>query len=320
MYKNRNPVQDSPADIVHPAYSFACNNNIDVDNLCDKPEISNTQILGALDEYPSTLSPPHARDVSALIRHYSGVFGDHPQRCTLISHDVQLLPGTSPIRQAFYRLNPQKRHKMQKEVEYLLDQGLAVPSNSPWASPCLLVPKEDGQRRFWTDYRRVNAVTVPDAYPLPRVDDLIDEVGQAKFITKIDLLNGYYQVPLTENAQQISAFITPFGLFHYLVAPFGMRNCPATFQRAMNNLTQGLEGVAVYIDDVLLFSNSWEEHLAQLAELHRRLQEARLTVKLAKSRFGKATVLYLGHEVGHGCVRPKTANVSAVLDFPVPTT
>ena len=89
---------------------------------------------------------------------------------------------------------------MQKEVNYLLEQGLAVPSNSPWASPCLLVPKKDDQLRFCTDYRRVNAVTVPDAYRLPRVDDLIDEVGQSKFITKLDLLKGYYEVSLTEDA------------------------------------------------------------------------------------------------------------------------
>lgn len=145
---------------------------------------------------------------------------------------------------------------MQEEVEYLLEQGLAVPSNSHWASPCILVSKDDGQTRFCTDYRQVNAVTVPDAYSLPRVDDLIDEVGQAKYINKLDLLKEYYHIPLTEEAQQIFAFITPFGFFHYLVAPFGMRNCPATFQRAMNNLIQGLDGVAVYIDDVLLYSDS----------------------------------------------------------------
>lgn len=315
LYKTRQPAQDSPA--VQPTCSYDVVNCMEVPQ--DKPDITNSHILANLEEYLGSLSSTHAQDISTLISQYSEVFGDHPQRCTLISHDVQLIPGTSPIRQAPYRLNPQKRHQMQKEVEYLLEQGLAVPSNSPWASPCLLVPKEDGQNRFCTDYRKVNAVTVPDAYPLPRVDDLIDEVGQTKYITKIDLLKGYYQIPLSEEAQQISAFITPFGLFQYLVAPFGMRNCPATFQRAMNNLTQGLEGVAVYIDDVILFSNSWEEHLATLAELLRRLREARLTVKLAKSKFGVGTVLYLGHEVGNGCVRPKTANVSAVLEFPTPT-
>lgn len=241
---------------------------------CVKQDTSNTHILSNLGDYLRSFTPSQTHDLTTLIQHNHDVFGDHPRRCNIASHDVQLIAGTSPIRQAPYRLNLQKRQQMQKEVDYLIQQGLAVPSNSPWASPCLLVPKEDGQQRFCTDYRRVNAVTVPDAHPLPRIDDLIDEVGQSQFITKLDLLKGYYQIPLTQEAQQISAFITPFGLFQYLVAPFGMRNCPATFQRAMNQLTQGLVGVSVYIDDILLFSNSWDEHVSQLAELLRRLQEA----------------------------------------------
>ena len=108
--------------------------------------------------------------------------------------------------------------------------------------------------RFCTDYRRVNAVTVPDPYPLPRIDDLIDNVGQSKYITKIDLLKGYYQILLSENAQQISAFITPFGLFHYKVMPFGMRNAPSTFQRVMDYLLKDLPGVSVYLDDILIFT------------------------------------------------------------------
>lgn len=200
---------------------------------------------------------------------------------------------------------------MRKEVDYLLQQGLAVPSCSPWASPCQLVPKEDGQLRFCTNYRRVNCVTVPDASPLPRVDDLVDEVGQAIYINTLDLLKGYYQVALTERAQQTSAFITPFGLFHYLVAPFGMRNCPATFQRLMNNILQGMK---------VIFSSDWKEHLDQVTKVLCRLREANLTVKLAKSTFVGTTVTYLGHQVGHGSVRPKAANVAAVLDYPVPTT
>ncbi len=163
-------------------------------------------------------------------------FKNQPQQCSLTSHDVQLLPGTSPICQALYHLHPQKRGLMRKEVDYLLTQMLAAPSHSPWASPCILVTTENGQLRFCTDHRRMNAVTVPDAYPLPWIDDLLDEVGQSRFVIKIDLLKGYYQITLTKRAQEISAFITPFGLFHWLVAPFGIRNCPATFQTAMNHL------------------------------------------------------------------------------------
>ena len=112
-----------------------------------------------------------------------------------------LLSGTTPIRQALYRVSPAKKQVMLKEVDYLLKHGLATPSKSPWASPCLLVPKEGGSMRFCTDYRKVNTVTVKDSYPLPRVDDVIDAIGNAKFVKKIDLLKGYYQVELSDNAK-----------------------------------------------------------------------------------------------------------------------
>lgn len=205
----------------------------------------NSEILGNLPSYLEYLPSDHATDVTNLIISYQNVFGDHPKRGTVAGYDVKLFPGTVPLRQNPYRFHPQKRKLMKKEVDYLLRHGLAAPIQSSWASPCLLAPKEDGQLPLCTNYRRVNAVTVPEAYPLPRVDDLIDEVGQSKFI-KIDLLKGYYQIPLTEEAQRISAFTTPFGLFQFLVIPFGMRNGPATFQQTMNYLLQDIQGVSIF--------------------------------------------------------------------------
>lgn len=163
-------------------------------------------------------------------------------------------------------------------------------------------------------------MTVPDSYPIPRIDDLVDAVGQSRFLTKIDLLKGYYQVPLTKSAQLISAFVTPFGLYHYLVMPFGMRNSPATFQRLMNYLLQDLDRVHVYLDDILVLSDTWTEHLERLSSVLQRLRNANLTVKLSKTSFCRATVTYLGHVVGQGLVRPKAANIKVILDFPVPTT
>ncbi len=119
---------------------------------------------------------------------------------------------------------------MKKEVTYLLENGLAKPSSSSWSSPCLLTPKSDGTPRFCTDFRKVNAVTVPDSFPLPRIEDCIDSIGSAIFITKLDLLKGYWQVPLTDKASDISAFVTPDHFLQYTVMAFGMRNAPATFQ------------------------------------------------------------------------------------------
>ncbi len=128
-----------------------------------------------------------------------------------------------------YRVNPAKRKVIESEVKYLMENGLAVPSSSAWSSPCLLVPKPDGSHRFCTDYRKVNAITKPDSFPLPLMEDCVDDVGSARFVTKLDLLKGYWQVPLTERAAEISAFVTPDNFLNYTVMAFGLRNAPATF-------------------------------------------------------------------------------------------
>ena len=189
---------------------------------------------------------------------------------------------------------------------------------SSWASPCVLVPKPDGSIRYCTDYRKVNVLSKTDSFPIPRMEDCIDRIGNAKYITKCDLLKGYWCVPLTERAKEISAFVTPDGLYQYKVMPFGMKNSQATFQRLMNICLKDLEGVEVYVDDIVIFSDTWEEHLKRLEQVLFRLKEANLTVNLSKSDFVKAKVIYLGHVVGHGVVTPIKAKVKSIIDYPVP--
>lgn len=184
-----------------------------------------------------------------------------------------------------------------------------------WPSPA--VPKEGGQLRLCTGYRRVIAVTVPDSYPQLRIDDIKDSVGQSKLISKIGLLKGYYQVRLTERAQVMLLFIAPFGLYQYVVMPFGMRNSPVTFQRIMNYVFHDLEGVHVYLDDILILANTWYQYLDWLSVGLQKLDAARLTIKLTKTITCKATVTYLGHVIGQVC--PKEANVRAILDWIPPT-
>lgn len=164
----------------------------------------------------------------------------------------------------------------------MIENGLAEPSSSSWASPCLLVDKSDKSPRFCTDYRNVNRVTKPDAYPLPRMEDCVDQVGSANYVCKFDLLKGYWQVPLSARAKEISGFITPFGLFSFSVMSFGLRNAPATFQRLMNTVVADLEGCPVYLDDVVIYSTTWEEHLQHMLKLFVRLRDAHLTINLAK--------------------------------------
>lgn len=281
--------------------------------------LKNSETLQNLGSLLAHLSADKQSELIELIKSYPSLFHDTPSRTTLIKHDIDV-GDAKPIRQRFYRVSEEKRKVLDSEVKYMLENHIAVPSSSSWASPCLLVEKSDKSPRCCTDFRKVNAVTKPDSFPLPRIEDCIDQVGAAKYVSKFDLLKGYWQVPLTPRAQEISAFITPSGLYSYTVMGFGLRNAPATFQRLMNMVVNGLEGCAVYLDDVVVYSDSWEDHLSRIQALFERLADGNLTVNLAKCEFAKATVTYLGKVVGQGHVRPVDAKVSAINEFPAPTT
>ena len=220
---------------------------------------TSTEVLKNLDLFLNHLIPWQSQDIKELTPGYPTLFHHFPRKSGVLLHDIKLVPGMTPNRQQAYRVGPKRKSKMKIVVEYLLWHGLARPSESPWASPCILVPKEDGSLRFCTDYRKINNITIKDSYPLPLIDDLIDFVGQAKFVTKIDLLKGYYQVRLTERTKLISAFTTPFGLFQYEVMPFGLTNAPSTFQCLVNFIIQDLQGVYCYLDDILVTGQAWEE-------------------------------------------------------------
>ena len=169
-----------------------------------------------------------------------------------------------------------------------------------------------------TDYRKLNSVTKTDTFTIPRIDDCIDKVGKAKYVTKIDLLKGFYQVPLTKRAKELSAFVTPSGLYQYKVMAFGMKNSPATFQRLINSVTGGSDGCDAYIDDAIIYSDTWEEHLSTIRQFYDRLSDAKLTINLSKSEFACATVTFLGHVVGQGQIKPVDSKVCAINDFPRP--
>ena len=197
-------------------------------------------------------------------------------------------------------MNPLKQKYLQDEVKYLLENDFIEPSQSNYSSPCILVPKSNGTYRMCTDYPKVNSVTKTDSFPIPRIDDCIDKVGYSKYVTKFDLLKGFWKVPLTDRAKEVSAFATPNGLYQYKVMPFGMKNSPATFQRLVNNVICGLDGCDAYIDDVIIYSDSWSDHLQRIRKFFDRLSKAKLTVNLAKPEFCHATVTFLGHLVGQG--------------------
>eukprot|EP00731_Ephydatia_muelleri_P011862 Em0006g756a len=156
---------------------------------------------------------------------------------------------------------------------------------------------------------------------MPRIDEMLDQLGTARFISTLDLTRGYWQVPVAKEARHKTAFVTPFGLYHFNVMPFGLQGAPATFQRLMDGVIRGLEGrCAAYLDDLIIFSHSWAEHLVHIREVLSRLQGAGLTAKPSKCHFGMLECTYLGHVVGKGVVQPEPSKVQAVMNFPIPST
>ncbi len=184
-----------------------------------------------------------------------------------------------------------------------------------------MVPKPDGTLRFCNDFRRVNEVSEFDGYPMPRVDELIDRLGRARFISTLDLTKGYWQVPLTEGAKPKTAFSTPSGHWQYRVLPFGLHGAPATFQRLMDVLLRPHQAyAAAYLDDVIIHSESWEEHLERLRRVLMELRRAGLTANPRKCHFALFEAKYLGFQVGRGMVKPQEKKVAAILSAPRPTT
>ena len=280
--------------------------------------LQNSDILADLDSKLNHLGHSEREQLKTLILDYKHLFPDVPSRTNKIFHDVDI-GNSQPVKQHPYRMNPVKQQYLKEEVNYLLENDFIEPSKSDWSSPCILVPKPDGTYRMCTDYRKVNSATKTDSFPIPRIDDCIDKIGRSKYVTKFDLLKGFWQIPLTDRAKEISAFVTPDGLFQYKVMPFGMKNSPATFQRLINNLIAGMDGIGAYIDDVIIYSDSWSDHLRTIQEFFDRLTEYRLTVNLVKSEFCHGTLTFLGHIVGQGQVKPVSAKVQSISDFPAPT-
>ena len=281
-------------------------------------KLQNSQILNDLGTKLSNLPLVQRKELAEVITQYREVFPDVPSKTNLIEHDVDV-GDSAPIKQHPYRVSPMKKELLDKEVQYMLENDIIEESQSNWSSPCILVPKHDGGFRFCTDFRKVNDKTKSDSFPIPRIADCIDQIGNAKFVSTFDMLKGYWQVPLTQRAREISAFVTPSGLYQYKVMPFGMKNAPATFQRMVNKLVRDIDGCEGYIDDVVIFSDNWSDHICQIERFFQIMREAKLTINLMKSEFGKATVKYLGHIVGQGQVRPLDAKIQTIVKYPIPT-
>ena len=216
------------------------------------------------------------------------------------------------------------RQEVSRQLKKMQEEGIIQPSHSPWASPIVMVRKKDGSHRFCVDYRQLNAVTKLDTFPLPRVDDLLDQLGESRFFTTLDLASGYWQIRVAPGAREKTAFVVPHGLFEFRVMPFGLSNAPAVFQRLMQRVLMGLNPedgqafVSVYIDDILIYSRTLEEHLSHLRLVLERIQNAGLKLKISKCAFVQQEVEYLGHILTPDGLKTNPKLAQSVEDFPIP--
>lgn len=264
------------------------------------------------------LSPKQQKEFQELVP--EGLFSDKPGKTKLLHHHIRLLE-TEPIRQTHCRVPARLIPALKEEVQMMLASDIIEPSTSEWCSPVVLVPKKDGTLRFCVDFSKLNAVSAFDPYPMPRVDELIERLGKAKYLTTLDLCKGYWQVPLTDAAKNLTAFRVPSGLYHFKYMPFGLQGAAATFQRLVDQVLRGLDScAAAYIDDIVIFSESWEQHLEHLTEVFERVQRAGLVVNAKKCQIAKQQVSFLGYVAGGGSVRPQVDKLQAILLCAPPST
>lgn len=272
------------------------------------------------------LSDSEITELKDLLQEYSMAFAQSKSdvgKTNIVTHNIELLPGQTPRRSVPFRANPIEREVIKNEIEACLESGVIRPSKSPWSSPVVLVKKPDGSHRFCIDYRKLNSATKSDVYPLPRIADALDTLGTAKpqYFSTLDLQSGYWQVEMDESSKEYTAFTTHCGLYEYNRMPFGLKNAPGTFQRLMESVLRSLnwKQCLVYLDDVIVFSRTFSEHLEHLREAFDCIVGAGLKLKPSKCHFAQAEVKYLGHIVNKDGVAPCPDKCEAVKSFPTPT-
>ncbi len=270
------------------------------------------KLTSEFDISPELTKEQHNRLVAFLNDHKDLFTIDLRTTTPLVTLDINT--DGPPIKQAPYKLAHSEKSHVEKYILESLAAGLIRPSNSPWSSPILLVMKKDGTKRFCVDYRRLNAVTRKEVFPIPRVDDVLERLAGMRFFTTLDLVQSYYQVAVSENDKAKTAFITEQGSFEYNVMPFGLCNAPATFQRLMHLVLAGIhwQFCLVYIDDILIFSRSFDEHMMHLEQVFSRLRAAGLKLKPTKCKFAYAETVYLSHLISKDGVKPDPDKVAKI--------
>ncbi|GBG84100.1 hypothetical protein CBR_g37975 [Chara braunii] len=233
-----------------------------------------------------------------------------------IQHRIEIEPDSRTPKGAVYRMSPRELEELRKQLDELLEKGWIRPSSSPFGAPVLFVPKKEGELRMCIDYSGLNAITVKNAESLPRIDDLLDRVQGCKYFSKIDLKSEYHQIEVHPDDQYKTAFRTRYVQYEFIVMPFGLTNAPATFQRCMNDLFKLWldKFVVVYLDNILVFSKTLQEHQGHLRQVLEKLRVANFKINMKKCEWAKTQVLYLGHVLDGDGFKPEDSKIAAIRD------
>ena len=271
------------------------------------------------------LNSDERKSVLDICTRYQEIFyfpDDKLSATNAIEHEIHVTDPT-PIYTKSYRYPEVHKPEVQKQIEKMLNQGIIQPSISPWSSPLWIVPKKidaSGKKkwRIVIDFRQLNNVTVGDAYPIPNIDEILDQLGHSKYFTTLDLASGFHQIPMGEQDRRKTAFTTPLGHYEFTRMPFGLKNAPATFQRLMNTVLSGLQGLQcfVYLDDIVIYASSITEHSEKLKAIFERLAVNNLKLQPDKCEFMRHEVAYLGHVISEKGVQPNPDKINAIANYP----
>jgi hypothetical protein len=291
-------------------------------SLVQKSQVARVMHLFLMQPTPSSSEDTIPPVVQPILSEFGHLFeepqGLPPQR--QFDHAIPLLPGAKPVNLRPYRFNPAQKDEVEKEVAQMLAQGIIQLSSSPYASPVILVLKKDLTWRFCVDFRQLNAITVKNRYPLPVIDELLDELSGSIWFTSLDLRVGYHQIRMRPEDEHKTAFKTHQGHYEFKVMAYGLTGAPATFQGLMNTILQPLlrRGVLVFIDDILIYSKDLQSHLALLRQVFLILTQHQLKIKRSKCKFLQPQLVYLGHEISGAGVTTDQKNIVAVAKWPSP--
>lgn len=263
-----------------------------------------------------------------LCEQYSEIFylkGDKLTYTDVLEHEIKILSNQPPIYKKPYRLPHAQKLEIENQIQEMLTNDIIEPSKSPWNAPLLLVKKKmdaSGINKFRivVDFRALNEVTINEFHPLPNISDILDQLGQCKLFSVLDLASGFYQIPLSENSRELTAFSTSHGHWHFKRMIMGMRTSPATFQRLMNTVLSGIIGIKclVYLDDIIIYGKNLIDHNNKLQEVFERLLQNNLKIQPDKCEFLKRECIFLGHVISENGIKPDKNKIRAVLEFPQP--